>query len=112
MVGLIGLVLGGSHVEYVSKCSWTLDSVSTMYLLKLGPVLNSFSRSTLIIFISVIPIFATRQFESSQECALTQIIVLFTLPSYKGRLSPGVRFTLNYASCLPILVFVFFYSLL
>ena len=42
MVGLIGLVLGGSHVEYVSNCFWTLDSVSTMYLLKLGPALNSF----------------------------------------------------------------------
>ena len=27
VVGLIGLIWGGSHVEYVSKCSWTLDSV-------------------------------------------------------------------------------------
>ena len=44
MVGLIGLVLEGSHVEYVSNCFWTLDSVSTMYLLKLGPALNSFQR--------------------------------------------------------------------
>ena len=42
MVGFIGLILGGSHVEYISKCFWTLHSVSTMYLLKLGPALNSF----------------------------------------------------------------------
>ena len=42
MVGVIGLVLGGSHVECVSTCSWTLDSVSTTCLLKLGPALNSF----------------------------------------------------------------------
>ena len=42
MVGLIGLILGGSHADYISKCFWTLHSVSTMYLLKLGPALNSF----------------------------------------------------------------------
>ena len=42
MVVLIGLVLGGSRMEYVSRCFWTLDSANTMYLLKLGPALNSF----------------------------------------------------------------------
>ena len=41
MAGFIGLVLGGSHVADVSNCFCTLDSVSTMYLLKLGPALNS-----------------------------------------------------------------------
>ena len=35
-VGLIGLVLGGSHVGYVSKCFWTSDNVSTMFLLKMA----------------------------------------------------------------------------
>ena len=35
-VGLIGLILGDSHVGYVSKCFWTSDSVSTMFLLKVS----------------------------------------------------------------------------
>ena len=35
-VGLIGFVLGGSHVGYVSKCFWTSDNVSTMFLLKMA----------------------------------------------------------------------------
>ena len=30
-------------MEYVSKGFWIIDSVSTMYLLRLGPALNSSS---------------------------------------------------------------------
>lgn len=38
--------------------------------------LSFFVFFSLIIFISSIPIFAVRQFESSQECALTQITAI------------------------------------
>lgn len=67
--------------------------------------------SPLIIFINGVLILPSDNLKTLKNVPWHKLQLLFTLPSYKDRLSPSVRFTLNYVSCLPISVFVFFFFL-